>query len=152
MDSSLLSKDDIFLNQNFTDTDSYYQGICGHLLKEGKIDQKYLESIEEREKQFPTGLNVGNICVAIPHTDYQHSKTTQLVITTLKTPINFRQMDNPDKICPVSIVIQILFDTPKKQLVLLKELMKMIQNQSFLESVKKASDKDTIMNLFKEGK
>ena len=152
MDSSLLSKDDIFLNQNFTDTDSYYQEICGHLLKEGKIDQKYLESIEEREKQFPTGLNVGNICVAIPHTDYQHSKTTQLVITTLKTPINFRQMDNPDKICPVSIVIQILFDTPKKQLVLLKELMKMIQIQSFLESVKKASDKDTIMNLFKEGK
>lgn len=152
MDSSLLSKDDIFLNQNFIDTDSYYQEICGHLLKEGKIDQKYLESIEEREKQFPTGLNVGNICVAIPHTDYQHSKTTQLVITTLKTPINFRQMDNPDKICPVSIVIQILFDTPKKQLVLLKELMKMIQNQSFLESVKKASDKDTIMNLFKEGK
>lgn len=152
VESNLLSKDDIFLDKNFGDTDAYYKEICTHLLQEGKIDSNYLNSIETREKKFPTGLNTGKICVAIPHTDYQHSKTTQLVITTLGKPIYFKQMDDPSKSCPVTIIIQILFDSPEKQLILLKELMKMIQNQKFLNKVMDAKDINTIISLFKKGK
>lgn len=152
MESNLLSKDDIFLNQNFKNTKSYYEKICEHLFKEKKVDSEYFKSIEDREKQFPTGLKTGKICVAIPHTDYQHSKTTQLVITTLKDPVYFKQMDDPEKECAVNIIIQILFDTPEKQLLLLKELMEIIKDQHFLKKVIEATDTDTIVNLFKEGK
>ncbi len=152
VESELLSKGDIFLNQTFENPSSYYKRICEHLFNEQKIDSEYLESVEKREKQFPTGLKTGRICVAIPHTDYQYSKTTQLVITTLKDPVYFRRMDDPSKECAVNIIIQILFDNPKKQLLLLQELMKIIQNQNFLRKVIKAKDKDEIVNLFKEGK
>ncbi len=151
MDKTLLDEKDIFIDKQFENTDSYFQFVCQNLEQESKIDSKYLESIKEREKNFPTGLKTGNICVAIPHTDYQHSKTTQLVVTTLKTPLKFHQMDDPNSYCDVNIIIQILFDTPEKQLSLLKNLMKLIQNQDFLQNIKNAKDKKQIINIFVGG-
>lgn len=148
MKKDLFDKKDIFINKEFENTDSYYEFVCQHLEKELKIDSNYLSSIENREKSFPTGLKTGKICVAIPHTDYQHSKTSQLVVTTLKKPLKFRQMDDPNSFCDVNIVIQILFDTPDKQLSLLKNLMKLIQDQEFLQKIKNAKDKSQIINAF----
>ena len=151
MDKSLLSEDDIFINQVFESCNSYYERICDHLLREEKVDINYLHSIKEREKKFPTGLNTGKICVAIPHTDFQHCKTNQLVITTLKRPVYFKQMDDPTKLCGVNIIIQILFYTPDKQVELLKQLMNLIQNQNFLQDVLDAKNKKTILDLFEKG-
>lgn len=148
MDKVLFDQQDIFINKSFKDVNSYYEFICQHLKKENKIDNKYLDSIKNREKKFPTGLKTGKICVAIPHTDYQHSKTTQLVITTLSEPLKFHKMDDPKNFCNVSIIIQILFNTPEKQLILLKDLMRLIQNQTFLQDIKNAETKKQVLNTF----
>lgn len=150
MKIDLLNKEDIFVNKNFKSKDEYYQTICSHLYSENKIDEEYLDSILKREEDFPTGLKLSNSCVAIPHTDYQHSKVTQLVITTLDNPILFKRMDDPKQNCAVNLVIQILFDSPEKQLGLLKLLMNAIQDESFVERVVKANSKEEIINLFIE--
>ena len=35
-------------------------------------EDTYVDALKDREKDFPTGVNMGNIEIAIPHTDKQH--------------------------------------------------------------------------------
>lgn len=149
MDQSLLDSQDIFINKSFASREEFYGFITEHLLSEKKIKPSYKESILKREENFPTGLDTGSIKVAIPHTDYNQSKTTQLVITTLAEPIKFRQMDDPSQEIDISIILLILFNQPKKQLVLLQQIMKIVQNQQILTNILSQKTSDSMINLFK---
>jgi PTS system galactitol-specific IIA component len=58
----------------------------------------------EREEKYPTGLYLGKINVAIPHTDPKHVKQTGVTVLTLDEPVFFNRMDDPSKSIPVNIV------------------------------------------------
>ncbi|MCI1881988.1 MAG: PTS sugar transporter subunit IIA [Sporolactobacillus sp.] len=150
MDASLLDNRDIFIGKTFSSCHAFYDFITDHLLFEQKIKDGYKQSILHREEKFPTGLDTGLIKVAIPHTDYNQSNTTQLVITTLSQPVKFRQMDKPSKEIAVSIILLILFDKPQKQLTLLQQIMKIVQNQQILTEIMAQKTTNSMVRLFKK--
>lgn len=135
MGSLPLHIENIYLRRNFKDFGEYIDFITQRLEKEGLIKKNYKESILEREKVFPTGLDTGSIKVAIPHTDHTTSNTTAIILTTLETPVLFRMMDDPEKEIPVQIIIHILFDKAEKQLEVLENLMKILKNQEILQRI-----------------
>ncbi|WP_225418504.1 PTS sugar transporter subunit IIA [Loigolactobacillus iwatensis] len=149
MDTELIDKNDIFINQEFKSNTDYFQKTYQVLLKEGKVKKKFIDNILQREKDYPTGLNTGEIKVAIPHTDYTYSNTTQLVVTTFKSPVEFYQMDNSSSKISVNLAVMILFNNPKKQPETLKYIMKIIQNQSSLSMIMKQQSKESMSKLFK---
>lgn len=63
-----------------------------------------VENILAREKEFPTGINTG-IPFAIPHTEPKFTLKKGVAVATLKHPVKFREMGNPEKSLNVSIVL-----------------------------------------------
>ena len=80
------------------------------LFEKGLVKEGFAESVIEREKNFPTGLNTV-IPIAIPHTTSAFSKKEGFAIATLKEPVDFKDMGNPKQALKVKIVlIPVLMD------------------------------------------
>lgn len=142
-----LQLENIHVKQNFSDQQEFFETITKKLKEKGLIKDGYYEAIVTRESKYPTGLDSGAVKVAIPHTDYEYSNTTELVVTTLEKPIAFNLMDDPDSEVNVDIIILILFDNPEKQLDLLTNIMTIIQNQDLLTEISNATTSQEIYQL-----
>jgi PTS system galactitol-specific IIA component len=66
-----LCPEDVLLNVDADSCEEVLHTVSSHLLDEGKVKQSYEEHLINREREYPTGLALGDINVAIPHTDYQ---------------------------------------------------------------------------------
>lgn len=146
----LVSEADIFIDREFQDEQDYFEMVAKHLLGERKVKTSFLENILQREKDYPTGLDTGEIKVAIPHTDYTNANTTQLVVTTFKSPVGFHQMDDPDYVIPVNLAIMILFDNPEKQPQMLKYIMGIVQSQTNLREIVNTKNVKSMKQLFEK--
>ena len=62
------------------------------LIKEGYCKDSYIDALKAREKDFPTGVNMAGIGIAIPHTDKSHVHKGAVAIGVLKKPVKFYQM------------------------------------------------------------
>jgi len=74
------------------------------LVKHGFARRDLVESILAREKEFPTGINT-NVPFAIPHTNPEFTIRKGIAVATLKRPVTFCEMGNPDRSLDVSIVL-----------------------------------------------
>ncbi len=66
------------------------------------VTDTYRSALIEREKMFPTGLDMEFLGkdlpnVAIPHTDTIHNLTENVVVVRLAKPVTFHNMIAPDK-------------------------------------------------------
>lgn len=111
-----LFPEDILLHIKADSCEEVLHLVSSHLLGEGKVKQSYEEHLLAREEDYPTGLALGEINVAIPHTDYQYANTTQLLVATLEKPVTWRNMEDSDESIPVSVVVLSVFDKPEHQL------------------------------------
>lgn len=53
-------------------SEEVFEKLGGLFIAEGYCRDTYVDALKEREKDFPTGINMGTIGIAIPHTDKQH--------------------------------------------------------------------------------
>lgn len=74
------------------------------LVKYGFARGSLVDSILTREKEFPTGIST-SVPFAIPHTNAEFTIRKGLAVATLKHPVRFREMGNPEKSLDVSIVL-----------------------------------------------
>lgn len=139
-----LKVDNIYVKEKFSNQEEFFKTIAKRLKEKGLVKEGYYKAIIDRENVYPTGLDSGLIKVAIPHTDYEYSNTTELIVTTLKEPIKFQLMDDPEKEEDIKIIILILFDNPEKQLELLTNIMTIIQNQKLLSEILNATTSQEI--------
>ena len=120
------------------------------MYKTNSVCEKYLDSIIDREKIFPTGLKIGNINIAIPHTDHKYSNIEGIVLSTLKSPLIFKRMDDPDKDVSVDIIIHLFFNTGDKKVEVLPKILQM--KFSEISGALKTNDVDLIVPTGKLGK
>lgn len=150
MEELPIKKENIYIRQQFLSSKDYFEKMVSKFEREGLVKEGYYDSIINREEIYPTGLYTGKINIAIPHTDYQFSNTTAIVITTLEDSLTFKRMDDPDESVEVKVIIHLLFDNPDKQPKLLQKLMSLVTNQSFLEEIVLADNSLEIEEIFKK--
>lgn len=150
MENELFDASDVFVQMEFNTKQDFFEFITNHLQKENKIKEGFKDSLLNREKSFPTGLVTETMGIAIPHTEYEYSNTNQIVITTLKQPLEFKRMDDPTENVDVSIILLILFDKPEKQPEILKQIMTTIQDKSFLDELLQQENVDNVLKLLKK--
>ena len=143
-----LPEEDILLHLDVADSQEALSIVCAHLLEEGKVKEGYLESILAREQNYPTGLDLEGINVAIPHTDWEWSLTTQLVVATFAAPIPWANMEDPDETVQVSCMVLSLFDDPAHQIDALQKIMSVIQDQGTVARLVAAQDAREIADVF----
>ena len=106
--NQLFDKNLVFCLQ--ADNQEHLFNQVANLLEERKIvTPSYRTALIEREKSFPTGLDMEFLGkdlpnVAIPHTDIEHNLAEKVVVVRLNRAVTFHNMIAPDKEVEVSLL------------------------------------------------
>ena len=120
------------------------------LLEEKKVvTDTYRSALIEREKMFPTGLDMEFLGkdlpnVAIPHTDTIHNLTENVVVVRLAEPVTFHNMIAPDKEVEVSLLFFIINNSSSSQTNILAQLMDFFTGNGHLEALSKLTDPEAL--------
>ena len=120
------------------------------LLEEKKVvTDSYRSALIEREKMFPTGLDMEFLGkdlpnVAIPHTDTIHNLTENVVVVRLAKPVTFHNMIAPDKEVEVSLLFFIINNSSSSQTNILAQLMDFFTGNGHLEALSKLTDPEAL--------
>lgn len=120
---------------------------ANELYQHGVVKEDFLENALKREREFPTGLNTGTYCVAIPHTDSKYVNRSQIGFLSLKEPVYFNNMANNDEQLPVTLVFMIAMASPHEQTETLTKLMEMFGDQELMNELDKCDNNETLRKI-----
>ena len=126
------------------------------LLEEKKVvTDTYRSALIEREKMFPTGLDMDFLGkdlpnVAIPHTDTIHNLTENVVVVRLSKPVKFHNMIAPDKEVEVSLLFFIINNSSSSQTNILAQLMDFFTGNGHLEALSKITEPEALFQYISE--
>ena len=126
------------------------------LLEEKKVvTETYQSALIEREKSFPTGLDMEFLGkdlpnVAIPHTDTIHNLTENVVVVRLEKPVTFHNMIAPDKEVEVSLLFFIINNSSSSQTNILAQLMDFFTGNGHLEALSKIKEPEALFQYISE--
>lgn len=121
--------------------------LSSALWKQGFVKETYIEAVLKREAVHPTGLPVPGNAIAIPHTDPEHVLKSRIAVATLKKPIQFSMMGSPEVQLPVTVVFMLAIKDPKQQPEVLRNLMKLFQQEELLADIAAAKQKQHVYEL-----
>ncbi|MDD3028265.1 MAG: PTS sugar transporter subunit IIA [Erysipelotrichaceae bacterium] len=139
----------IFTDLDATNNADVLEKVGAALIKEDYAKDTYVEALLKREAEFPTGLDVDGVGVAIPHTDVSHVKVPGVAIAVLKNPVDFIQMGSDDDKVSVSIVFMLAVVNPQAHLEKLQRILAIIQDSEVLKNIKSVKSSDEIIGLIK---
>ncbi|MEW9121975.1 MAG: PTS sugar transporter subunit IIA [Thermotaleaceae bacterium] len=119
------------------------------LIEKRYVKISFRESIIEREKDFPTGLDTMGVKIAIPHTDSTHVLKPGIFIANLKDPILFKEMGNGIRDIEAELVFLLVVDRPKDQVKILKELINIFTQEKVLKKLKNSKACEEVMEILK---
>ncbi len=143
----------IFTDLEVKNSDEVMKTIGSEFTRLGYTKDSYVEALIEREKEFPTGLDVEmeNLGVAIPHTSVEHVNRTGTAIAVLKNPVTFHAMGgDEDETVQIGIVFMLAVVDPNKHIDKLQRIIALIQDQELLKKLAKAGSKEEIITLIAE--
>ena len=120
------------------------------MLQEGYVLEDFPVAVWEREKDFPTGLDVDGIGVAIPHTEAHHVKKEGVALAILKEPVEFDAMGEENCQIPVKIIIMFTVAGKEKHLDRLMQIVRLLQDKKFLTGILAAEDKKQIIETVRQ--
>ena len=126
------------------------------LLEEKKVvTDTYRSALIEREKMFPTGLDMEFLGkdlpnVAIPHTDTIHNLTENVAVVRLAKPVTFHNMIAPDKEVEVSLLFFIINNSNSSQTNILAQLMDFFTGNGHLEALSKITEPEALFQYISE--
>lgn len=120
------------------------------LRQQGYVKDSFKAALLDREKNFPTGIRVGNINVAIPHTDAVHVLKTTIAVALLEEPVAFREIGTNDGTVDVSIVLNMAIQDGNKQVDFLRKISELIQNQDCLKEILTADNTEKIAAILNQ--
>lgn len=130
-------------------SDEIFEALGGELVKQGYCKESYVQALKDREAEFPTGINMGEKGVAIPHTDVSHVNKKGIAIGTLKEPVSFVEMGTDDEYVNAQVIFMLAVDE-KGHLELLQAILGILQDQETLTKLVEAKDAAEIIEIIKE--
>lgn len=141
----LLDENLIILDANVETAEECIR-LAGKLfLKAGYVNEEYVDAVVEREKEYPTGLPGDEISIAIPHTNNTYVNNPCVGVVIPNKPVEFGIMGTKDGKIPVEVVFPLVIKDSKMQLVMLREIMKIIQDGELLCKIRDAKDEKEVI-------
>lgn len=140
----------IFTGLQAETSDDVMRQLGAAFINEGYCKETYEEALIAREKEFPTGLDVDGIGVAIPHTDVSHVNEPGIAIAVLTDPVTFIQMGTDDEITQVKLVFMLAVKDPNAHLENLQQIIAIIQDTEVLKKLLEVTEKKEIIEIIKE--
>ena len=137
-------------NQHAENKEEALKLLADEFIKTEVAKDSFYDGLISREKEFPTGLSLNNICVAIPHTDIEHVNRTQVGFMSLDTPVEFVEMGTDDKLISVKLIFMLALKEAHQQLEMLTKLMDVFQNDELMEKFVNVDNFEDFYELIKE--
>ena len=117
----------------------------------GYVYPSFEVAISQREQEYPTGLQLEHIAIAIPHTYVEHVQRPFIYVNRLvNSTLSFIQMGTDDvEVLPQYILILGIKD-PKGQVALLAELMELFADETFIQRLRNVQTATEAYELFKQ--
>lgn len=120
------------------------------LYKRGIVKEDFYKNALKREREFPTGLDIGNYCVAIPHTDSEYVNRSQIEFLSLEKPVKFKNMANINEEVSVSYVFMMAMSQPHEQAETLTKLMEMFANEELMNKLYQCNSVEAYKDILRE--
>ena len=120
------------------------------MIQEGYAKETYIDALIAREKEFPTGLDINGVGVAIPHTDVSHVNKEAIGIAVLKKPVTFLQMGTDDEEVKAQLVFMLTVVNPNAHMEQLQRIIQIIQDTEVLKQLLNTEEKQQIIEVIKE--
>ena len=140
----------IFRDLQVSDNKEALEIMGNAMLQEGYVLEDFPCAVWEREKDFPTGLDVDGIGVAIPHTEAHHVKKEGVALAILKKPVEFDAMGEENCRIPVKIIIMFTVAGKEKHLDRLMQIVHLLQDKKFLTGILAADTKKQIIETVRQ--
>ena len=149
-DENQLFQQDLIFKEEFTNLDEAFEAMADKLFKRGLVKETYLEAIKEREKNYPTGIDLSVVeknfpNVAIPHTESQYCNATYVILVKLKNEITVKNMMDSNIELQVKYLFMILNEAGGEQANILANIMGFVTDKANIDSLEKA---ETIKELY----
>ncbi|MGJ3508681.1 PTS sugar transporter subunit IIA [Enemella sp. A6] len=140
----------MFPNLTTPSRDELLQTLGKAVIDAGYARDDYVTGLQEREAEFPTGLPISG-GVAIPHTSAEYAKGDTIAVATLVDPVTFHEMGgDEDSEVETHTVFLLVFSDPSEHVTLLSRLVKLLQDQAFVNTVREAPDAATLTRILSD--
>ncbi len=147
----LLRPEHVLVDMTASDAPSAILQLNQLLVRTGHTTPDFADDACIRELSFPTGLPTQPLAVAIPHADPAHVESSAIAVGTLHSPVKFAQMGTDGSLLlDVSIVCLLAIKEQEKQVEMIQQLMKVIQNSLLLVAMVRACNPAEILELIHE--
>ena len=133
-----ITENNVLVNVTAGNKEEVIRTLADLLVKNGCITPGYYDILIAREKDYPTGIPIGEINVAIPHGFSDNDVIKPGAgIATLEQPVLFRNMFNPDEELPVRIVLVVALSSKDKNYFAeeLSKVMSILSNKEILSGL-----------------
>ncbi len=120
------------------------------LHEKGFVKDTYIDAVAAREVEYPTGLQLKDIAVAMPHTAGVHVNTPAVCVAKLAKPVTFAHMGDPDTKVQAEILFMMAIKNPDEQLDMLQKVMGVFTNTEAVEALKAADNQEMLFRAAKE--
>lgn len=141
-----IDKELIFNNLKFDNQGELFDFATEILEKKDYVYSTFNKAIKEREKKFPTGIEIGDTNVALCHTDSEHIIENKIMILRLDKPVKFKDMATLEDI-DVKIVFILLLNNPSLHLEILQKISRILQDSEYIEQLEQAKSQEELYNL-----
>lgn len=146
---NLIRKDLVFPKLEVKNKNDLFKVLYEQLNKKGFVKESFLDGVLEREKKYPTGLQLKSFGCALPHTDHEHVIEPAISVAVLENPVIFSSMENPQNEVSVNVVFMLALNKSEHQIAALRQLAMLIQNDSFFGEISKGNNPEEILDIIK---
>lgn len=132
-----------------SDSDEAIDLLAARLHELGHVHASWGPAAREREAQMPTGLPLGSLNAAIPHTDPEHVVAGALALAVFAEPVLFRSMEDPDEALAVRIVFALAVREKGAQVPMLQAVIGTISDAARLARLAAATTPDEALEILK---
>ena len=119
------------------------------LFDNGYVKDTYIDAVVAREADFPTGLHLDGIDIAMPHTAGIHVNTPAVCVAKLAKPVVFSHMGDPDTKVDATLLFMMAIKDPDAQIETLQAVMGVFTNK---EAIAELNAANTEVELFSVAK
>ncbi|MBF0786651.1 MULTISPECIES: PTS sugar transporter subunit IIA [unclassified Streptococcus] len=147
--SDYLNEPLIFTQKRYSSNKELFTEVSTVAFDKGYVREDFLERVKQREETFPTGIQLEDFGVAIPHTDAECVHKEFVAIITNAEPVAFKSMEDLDQMVAANIVFVLGLNQPHAQLDMLQSLMKLLQNPEVLSQLLVAETTEQLLTIVK---
>lgn len=152
--SELIVRDNVYISDASSKEDLFKE-LYDKLKADDLVNDKFLQMVEEREKNYPTGMDMSLVSdslpnIAIPHTEAEACKVTRVIPVKLNKKISFNNMIDPEKELDVSFIFMILNNEGGMQTDVLANIMDFVTKTQGIEELFSLDSEDKIYEFIKK--